>query len=440
MGTIILSVAILVEIAFAIYCITTRSSQEKARSYIRVGALVAFVLLTLTSVIQWSFRWYGLALLLLVWAVPGAWALLRRKAEKDYRAMSIVGRAIGGVLLVFVLLAPALIFPQTKLPPPTGTHPIATVTYTYTDKSRIETFTNTGENREVNVEFWYPADGGGPYPLIVFSHGAFGIKVSNTSTFMNLASNGYVVCSIDHPYHAFFTLDAAGHRTIVDRSFLQEVVDINSGKYDEETIFKLQQEWMSLRIADINFVLDTILEQVKDNGSDAVYRQVDPNKIGLMGHSLGGESSAQVARERTDIGAVVNLDANLEGEYLAYVNGKYVMNDTVYPVPILTLLTSTTVRMIDAIPDADTVVAVRHVTATAPNAFEVDLPGTDHMSVTDLPLRSPFLVSLINASVPKGGGQEVTPYETVEEMNTLVLKFFNAYLKGEGNFTWDGVN
>lgn len=440
MGTIILSVAILVEIAFAIYCITTRSSQEKARSYIRVGALVAFVLLTLTSVIQWSFRWYGLALLLLVWAVSGAWALLRRKVEKDYRAMSIVGRAIGGVLLVFVLLAPALIFPQTKLPPPTGTHPIATVTYTYTDKSRIETFTNTGENREVNVEFWYPADGGGPYPLIVFSHGAFGIKVSNTSTFMNLASNGYVVCSIDHPYHAFFTLDAAGHRTIVDRSFLQEVVDINSGKYDEETIFKLQQEWMSLRIADINFVLDTILEQVKDNGSDAVYRQVDPNKIGLMGHSLGGESSAQVARERTDIGAVVNLDANLEGEYLAYVNGKYVMNDTVYPVPILTLLTSTTVRMIDAIPDADTVVAVRHVTATAPNAFEVDLPGTDHMSVTDLPLRSPFLVSLINASVPKGGGQEVTPYETVEEMNTLVLKFFNAYLKGEGNFTWDGVN
>ena len=33
-----------------------------------------------------------------------------------------------------------------------------------------------------------------------------------------------------------------------------------------------------------------------------------------MGHSLGGAASAQVARERNDINAVVNLDADLHGE------------------------------------------------------------------------------------------------------------------------------
>jgi len=40
----------------------------------------------------------------------------------------------------------------------TGMHEVATAKYTYTDASRIQTFTTTGENRKVNVEFWYPKD------------------------------------------------------------------------------------------------------------------------------------------------------------------------------------------------------------------------------------------------------------------------------------------
>ena len=73
-------------------------------------------------------------------------------------------------------------------------------------------------------------------------------------------------------------------------------------------------------------------------------------------------------------------------------------------------------------------------------AYEVHLAGTNHMSFTDLPLISPFLVNLINASVPKAGGQAVDPLATIEKMNDLVLKFFNVYLKGEGNFTATGIN
>lgn len=441
MQTAILFIALVAEAAFAIYCIVTKSNQRRVRNIMPIGALAAFILLALASVIHWDFRWYGLALLLFIWAALGTWALIRKKAEtSDYKAIPVILRAIGTLLLVFVVTIPALIFPQNKLPPMTGQHPVATVNYTYIDESRIETFTNTGENREVNVECWYPKDGGGPYPLVVFSHGAFGIKISNTSTFMELASNGYVVCSIDHPYHSLFTIDAEGNRTMVDQAFLQEVTGLNNGKYDEGTGFELHQKWMNVRIADIGFVLDTILAKTKDNSSGTVYQMIDPGKIGLMGHSLGGESSAQVARERNDISAVVNLDSNLHGEYLDYVNGRYVMNDKVYPVPILNVLTDTTEQLIAAVPDANTVVAVKHVDATAPDAYEVHLPGTDHMSVTDLPLISPFLVSMINASVPRGGGQEVDPYATIEKMNDIVLSFFNAYLKGEGAFTTSGTD
>lgn len=441
MGEIILNIALVIEVAFAAYCISTKSNQQKIRSFVRIGAFTAFVIFTLVSVIQWSFRWYGLAALLLVWAALGAWTLLGKKAEKnDYKTKPVVRRAIRALFLVCLAILPALIFPQYQLPKVTGKHEVATVNYTYIDENRIETFTHTGENRQVNVEFWYPKGGVGKYPLVVFSHGTGGVKTSNTSTFMELASNGYVVCSIDHPYHSMFTIGSDGHLITVDPSYLQEYMNLNNGKYNEAEKFRLEQKWMQLRISDIHFVLESILAQTKVAGSDAVYQIIDPEKIGLMGHSLGGEASAQVARERNDIGAVINLDADLHGEYLDYVDGKEVMSDKVYPVPILTIFSDTLARLIAAVPDANTVVAVKHVTATAPNAFEVHLTGTDHMSLTDMPLSSPFLVSMINAAVPKaGGGHAADALSTIEKMNKIVLEFFNVYLKGEGSYTSAGT-
>ena len=81
MGTIILFIALIAEIAFAVNCIVTKSNQEKTRSYIRVGAFGTFVLFTLVSVIRWNFTWYLLALLLFIWALVGTLALIRNKPE-----------------------------------------------------------------------------------------------------------------------------------------------------------------------------------------------------------------------------------------------------------------------------------------------------------------------------------------------------------------------
>ena len=46
---------------------------------------------------------------------------------------------------------------------------------------------------------------------------------------------------------------------------------------------------------------------------------------------------------------------------------------------------------------------------------------------------------MINASVPKGAGDAADTYATIEKMNTIVLEFFNVYLKGEGSFTAAGT-
>jgi dienelactone hydrolase len=443
MGTLILLIAFVIEVTFVAYCLITKSNQEKVKSYIRIGAFVAFVLFTLVSVIEWGFRWYLLAALLLVWAALGAWMLMRKPAEKkDYKAFPTVFRAVLTLLLVTIAVTPALVFPQHKQPKVTGTHPVATALFTYTNQNQTETFTNTGEKRKVNVEFWYPADstGGEKNPLVVFSHGSMGFKTQNTSTFLELASNGYVVCSIDNPYLAIFTRGSDGRVIIQSPSFRQEFFDVNNGKYDEATILQLEHKWMTVQTTDINFVLDTILASAKDPGSVGVYHLVDGVKIGLMGHSLGGESSAQVARERiasgqNDIDAVVNLDADLSGEYVDVVDGQKVLNNTPYPVPILTILSDELTRRIDRIPDAKDVVAVKHVTATGPQAYEIDYPGTNHMSLTDLALNSPLLTSLLNGSVHTVAGSDADPLSTIEKLNATVLQFFNVYLKGEGSFT-----
>jgi dienelactone hydrolase len=443
MGTIILLIALIIEAAFVTYSIVTKSDQKIIRSYLRIGGLAVFVLFTLVSVIQWSFRWYLLAALLLVWAALGAWSLVRKPVEKKpYRVLPAITRAILMLLLVFIAVTPALIFPQYQPPKVTGKHPIATALFTYTNENQIETFTNTGEKRKVNVEFWYPADATGAerYPLVIFSHGSMGMKTGNTSTFLELASNGYVVCSIDHPYIAIFTRGSDGRMIIQSPSFRQEFLDANNGKFNEATELQLEHKWMAVETTDINFVLDTILASAQDPGSAAVYHLVEGGKIGLMGHSLGGEASAQVARERiasgrNDIDAVVDLDADLSGEYVDVVDGKEVLNNTPYPVPILTILSDELTKRIDAIPDATDVVAVKHVDATAPQAYEIHFAGTNHLSFTDLALASPLLTSLLNGSVNSVAGSDADPLATIEKLNATALEFFNVFLKGEGNFT-----
>jgi len=433
-GTVLL-ITIIVEAAFAVYCIVTRSDRRRLRNWIRVGAFLAFIVFVLLGVLQWSFRWIALCILLLIWAVVGAVQLLRGRLDASaFKPGRVVGRALGTLVLIFLVLIPAFVFPQHKLPRVTGPHSVATALYYLVDPDRIETHSSTGKNRQVNVECWYPADGPGKYPLVLFSHGAMGIKLSNTSTFTELASNGYVVCSMDHPYDSFFTRGADGRLVTTDPGFRAEIVGINNGTYTEAASYDLYQKWLQVRTADINFVLDTILSGARA-GSDPVYSLIDIARIGLMGHSLGGASVGLVARERGDVDAVVLLDADLQGDYVDYSDGKYTLNDEAYPVPLFTIMADDVVNLIARIPDPQDTVAIEHVLATSPHTFRVHIQGTDHQSVTDLALISPFFNSLIVSTIPKtAGGKPVDRLYVVETMNGLVLQFFDAYVKGQGTF------
>lgn len=433
MGILIMLIVLIVEIAFMVYCIKTKDNQYKARNQVRVAVFITFLGVTLASIIEWNFRWYFLVALLSIFAVIGGIRLFTKKfGNKPYKRWRIVLKGIAMMLIFMCASIPAIVFPQYKNPEMTGNYKVKTASYTFTDTNRIEAFTDTGDNRKLTVEFWYPEKAKGKYPLIVFSHGAFGVKMSNASTYMELASNGYVVCSIDHPYHAAATIDIDGNLTIGSTEFMQEVIDANSDIYSDKEQFELYTKWMDLRTDDINFVIDMILKNTENNGAE-VYGLIDTNKIGLMGHSLGGAASAQLGRERKDIGGVINLDGTMLGEYSINEEGKTIISEEPYPLPLLNFYSEYVINQLET--DTEYIYPNQYITSISPNAFEICIKGTNHMSYTDLPLFSPFLANQLSGISGGSTKASVDKYYCIETMNRLVLEFFNCYLKGEGTFT-----
>jgi dienelactone hydrolase len=428
MGTLLLFVTLIIEITLTIYCIATKQNHSKLRNWVRIAAFITFVLLTLSSVIEWSFSWVMLAILLFILALISTISLIRNKANtKPYKTSRMIGKTIMMALALALALAPALVFPQYKLPKVTGQFEVATSTYTYVDENRIEEFTDTGKNRFVNVQFWYPDHAEGTYPLLVFSHGAYGIKESNTSTYTELASHGYVVVSIDHPYHSFYTVSDDGTTTLVNTEFMREISNSNTeGIYTVEEFYGLFQKWMKLRTDDMNFVMDTILQK-SESDDDPIYQLINPDQIGVFGHSMGGAASVQLGRERDDISAVVNIDAPLFSELIYNTEtDKFVASNEVYTTPLLNIYSDDVWVQLETI---STYAANKTIDQNSIESYTVYFEGAKHLSLTDLPLFSPVLTYIL-----QGGKADIDKYDCIEAQNELILKFFNYKLKGIGSF------
>ncbi|MBS4196359.1 alpha/beta hydrolase family protein [Lederbergia citri] len=429
MATLILCIVLFLEIGFAIFCIVTRQNHNKIKNWSRIAIFLAFVILTLSSVIVWSFRWVMLAILLFILALIATVSLIRKKANhRKYKTSKIVWKSILVIVAFIFALIPALVFPQHSSPKVTGDYKVATATYTYIDKNRMEEFTDEGKNRSVNVEFWYPKHADGKYPLLVFSHGAFGIKASNASTYNELASHGYIVVSIDHPYHSFYTASEDGTPVFINGDYNREFTNANKdGFYTKEETYKLIQKWMKLRTEDMNFVIDTILEKTKSD-SNPIYQQINVEKIGVFGHSMGGAASVWLGKERDDISAVVNIDAPFFSE-LVYKKDidDFVARDEAYTIPLLNIYSDDVWEQLDS---NSTYVANKLNNEKFKKANTVHFKGAKHLSLTDFPLFSPVL-----ANVLQGGKADIDQYYCIEAENDLILQFFDQELKGIGHFS-----
>jgi predicted dienelactone hydrolase len=123
----------------------------------------------------------------------------------------------------------------------------------------------------------------GSYPLIVYSHPSGGNRRVATFLCTHLSSHGYVVAALDH----------------------SEVVAVELARRDRETDEQKLARWQGLmasRVPDVQFLLDHVLGPAWTSEA-----RLDPNRIGIVGHSFGGWTALAATDVERRIRAVVAL-------------------------------------------------------------------------------------------------------------------------------------
>ena len=177
--------------------------------------------------------------------------------------------------------------------------------------------TDSERDRFLPVTIWYPTDQtwgesmtylfgliydpgaikdaaiakGGPFPLIVFSHGISSFDFQSFSLMTHLASHGYIVAAVSH-------LQSTALTYIGTKYFSKSAMD---------------------RPQDVSALIDTMLEKNRTH-TDVFFENVDPTKIGIVGHSMGGYTAIASLGPDLDVNGMIEKcdeigQANWTGEW-----------------------------------------------------------------------------------------------------------------------------
>lgn len=297
------------------------------------------------------------------WAVCGytwqdlpAYPLLALSALPPVRTGAVL-RWIGRLGLVGLALATigVWILPAVPtLPQPDGRYAVATQVYRWTDAARDEPHTaDPTDRRSVIAQAWYPAtrrerpggvarlayiDGTGhmparagvmpgfmlrrygqidthaealaplapgdrPWPVVIFSPGYGAPRAVYTGLATRLASRGFVVFALDHPYESAVTQLPDG-RVVGTREILLP------GERDRIGYMARQQ---AVRVADVRFVIDQL---ARPEALSPPLRggRIDASRVAAIGHSFGGAASIAASSEDPRVVAAANIDGTPYGD------------------------------------------------------------------------------------------------------------------------------
>ncbi|GAA2206386.1 alpha/beta hydrolase [Nonomuraea monospora] len=220
------------------------------------------------------------------------------------------------------------------LPAPTGEHAVGTTVLHLTDTSRPDPWNLDADARQLKVTLWYPTEqrdgrrapymspkesqlmvkrlrsaavpddtlsktgtnavadaepAGRGLPLVVLSPGFTKPVSTLTSLAEDLASRGYVVAGVDHPYESYATTLADG--TVAECLACDSDADPGFGP-----------GVVGGRAADVSFVLDRL--PAKWDGAGVL----DRGKIAMVGQSIGGASSVASMLADPRIRAGIDMD------------------------------------------------------------------------------------------------------------------------------------
>lgn len=270
------------------------------------------------------------------------------KKLKIHKFIRISLKIIITMLMLFSIII-ILVLPVPRLPENTGEYPVSSFNLKMVDESRLEIYTEEeNDARELMVTIWYPSEETKPvvkkpyisnlnlfgsvlmkelgmpgflidyfdciktqatvgapvsnksdqYPLLIFSHGLGTTSELYTSIITELVSHGYVVASINHTYSTMATV-------FPDERVTTFKTDV--GKYSEEQLKVLEETWVN----DINFVLTQMDRLNAGIDKDVLKNKIDMTKIGVIGHSFGGEAAYQACYSNERINVGINLDGSI---------------------------------------------------------------------------------------------------------------------------------
>jgi dienelactone hydrolase len=254
----------------------------------------------------------------------------------------------------------SLLMPVFRLPAPTGPYKVGTQSRYIIDQSRRDPFSDHPDGgRELMIQIWYPVDPsmwnlarapyrdkrittlkdahfalaksysmvGAPlsrsedrYPVLLYTPSWSGIRTECTVQVEELASHGYVVVGIDHPYSSRIVAFPDGR--IARRKFSGD--EDYSSEAAVETFARTADQQVEIRSQDASFVLD-VLERLNRNDSNGLLTgRLDLAHVGIFGFSLGGGTAAQACwldrrfRAGLDMGGMIAGESAKQGAFVPF--------------------------------------------------------------------------------------------------------------------------
>jgi predicted dienelactone hydrolase len=161
------------------------------------------------------------------------------------------------------------------------------------------------------------------YPTILFSHGGEGSVSTNVSLAENLASYGYIVLSVSFPGYSAGLISPDGREVPIKERRYEEIWDILEGTRATSRAHALTKirsglertknlnEMVWLRLHEMQRVLNAI-----DAGTNPLFKAVDRQQIGAVGHSFGGATAALTCHIDQRVRACANIDGFQFGKRL----------------------------------------------------------------------------------------------------------------------------
>ena len=359
------------------------------------------------------------------------------------------------------------------LPPATGPFAVGKITVHWADESRIEPLSRDHEPRELMVDIWYPAEAShsapaayldaaayekalgadgyqnffreasaaltqgvqthafasapyaraaGPSPVLIFSPGGGMGREVYATQLEELASHGYLVAAISHPYDAIVTIFPDGREIAYSEQRWPKPPSLEG----EANLSQL--EWHA---ADISFVLDELIRANSAKSSQLPFAgHLDLSRVGALGHSFGGIAAAHACQLDRRFQACLNEDGlvakkpvfldvrgwSMDQAFMLILHDpptRRLTDEEVAQMKMPRQRVEAMVKRLDAAQEA----ALRN---TGKGSYRVRLRSemTTHMDFSDLP----FLGARDRADAEKRAAILAT-------VGSYVLAFFDSYLR-----------